>query len=375
MQVGSVKEIKRHEYRVGLTPSCVRAYVSAGHTGRVQKGGGIDAGYEDEEYLAAGAELCATAEEIWQKSDMLIKVKEPQAQEFPLMREGQILYTYLHLAAEEELTKQMLARNIKGVAYETVEPDDHSLPLLRPMSEIAGRMSIQEGARFLERPQGGRGVLLGGVPSVEKGRVAILGGGVVGTHAAKMAVGLGADVTILDVNIDRLNYLDDIFTGRVHLLYSNAAHLDQVLANSDLIVGAVLIHGAKAPHLIKRDDLKRMKKGSVIVDVAVDQGGCIETTHPTTHDDPVFTVDDVVHYCVANMPGGVSRTSTQALTTATLPYGLQIANKGLEDAARMSNAIARGINTYDGKLTYRGVADAFGIPYTHPGDVIDGVKI
>jgi alanine dehydrogenase len=375
MQVGSVKEIKRHEYRVGLTPSCVRAYVSAGHTVRVQKGSGIDAGYEDEEYLAAGAELCATAEEIWQKSDMLIKVKEPQAQEFPLMREGQILYTYLHLAAEEELTKQMLARNIKGVAYETVEPDDHSLPLLRPMSEIAGRMSIQEGARFLERPQGGRGVLLGGVPSVEKGRVAILGGGVVGTHAAKMAVGLGADVTILDVNIDRLNYLDDIFTGRVHLLYSNAAHLDQVLANSDLIVGAVLIHGAKAPHLIKRDDLKRMKKGSVIVDVAVDQGGCIETTHPTTHDDPVFTVDDVVHYCVANMPGGVSRTSTQALTTATLPYGLQIANKGLEDAARMSNAIARGINTYDGKLTYRGVADAFGIPYTHPGDVIDGVKI
>jgi alanine dehydrogenase len=375
MHVGSVKEIKRHEYRVGLTPSCVRAYVSAGHTVRVQKESGIDAGYEDDEYLAAGAELCATAEEIWQKSDMLIKVKEPQKQEFPLMREGQILYTYLHLAAEEELTKQMLARNVKGVAYETVEPDDHSLPLLRPMSEIAGRMSIQEGARFLERPQGGRGVLLGGVPSVEKGRVAILGGGVVGTHAAKMAVGLGADVTILDVNIDRLNYLDDIFTGRVHLLYSNAAHLDQVLANSDLIVGAVLIHGAKAPHLIKRDDLKRMKKGAVIVDVAVDQGGCIETTHATTHDDPVFTVDGVVHYCVANMPGGVSRTSTQALTTATLPYGLQIANRGLDDAARMNNAIARGINTYDGKLTYRGVADAFGMAYTHPGDVIDGVKI
>jgi alanine dehydrogenase len=375
MQVGSVKEIKRHEYRVGLTPSCVRAYVSAGHTVRVQKESGIDAGYEDDEYLAAGAELCASAEEIWQKSDMLIKVKEPQEQEFPLMREGQILYTYLHLAAEEELTKQMLARNVKGVAYETVEPDDHSLPLLRPMSEIAGRMSIQEGARFLERPQGGRGVLLGGVPSVEKGRVAILGGGVVGTHAAKMAVGLGADVTILDVNIDRLNYLDDIFTGRVHLLYSNAAHLEQVLTNSDLIVGAVLIHGAKAPHLIRRDDLKRMKKGAVIVDVAVDQGGCIETTHPTTHDDPVFTVDGVVHYCVANMPGGVSRTSTQALTTATLPYGLQIANKGLEEAARMNNAIARGINTYDGKLTYRGVADAFGMAYTHPGDVIDGVKI
>ena len=375
MHIGSVKEIKRHEYRVGLTPSCVRAYVAAGHTVRVQKASGVDAGYEDDEYIAAGATLCDTAEEIWQASDMVVKVKEPQPQEYPLMKEGQILYTYLHLAAEEGLTKAMLERNIKGVAYETVEPDDHSLPLLRPMSEIAGRMSIQEGARFLERPQGGRGVLLGGIPSVEKGKVAILGGGVVGTHAAKMAVGLGAEVTVLDVNIDRLNYLDDVFAGRIQLLYSNSAHLERVLKESDLIVGAVLIHGAKAPHLIRRSDLSRMKKGSVIVDVAVDQGGCIETTHPTTHDDPVFTVEGVVHYCVANMPGGVSRTSTQALTTATLPYGLQIANRGLEEAARGNNAIARGINTYDGKLTYRGVADAFGMTYTHAGDLIDGVTI
>tara|TARA_B100000614_G_scaffold234011_1_gene229702 strand:+ start:900 stop:2027 length:1128 start_codon:yes stop_codon:yes gene_type:complete len=375
MHIGSVKEIKRHEYRVGLTPSCVRAYVAAGHTVRVQKASGVDAGYEDEEYIAAGATLCDTAEEIWQASDMVVKVKEPQPQEYPLMKEGQILYTYLHLAAEEGLTKAMLERNIKGVAYETVEPDDHSLPLLRPMSEIAGRMSIQEGARFLERPQGGRGVLLGGIPSVEKGKVAILGGGVVGTHAAKMAVGLGAEVTVLDVNIDRLNYLDDVFAGRIQLLYSNSAHLERVLKESDLIVGAVLIHGAKAPHLIRRSDLSRMKKGSVIVDVAVDQGGCIETTHPTTHDDPVFTVEGVVHYCVANMPGGVSRTSTQALTTATLPYGLQIANRGLEEAARGNNAIARGINTYDGKLTYKGVADAFGMTYTHAGDLIDGVTI
>lgn len=359
MQVGSVKEIKRHEYRVGLTPSCVRAYVSAGHNVRVQKASGIDAGYEDDEYRAAGAELCDSAEEIWQKSDMLIKVKEPQEQEFPLMREGQILYTYLHLAAEEELTKQMLARNVKGVAYETVEPDDHSLPLLRPMSEIAGRMSIQEGARFLERPQGGRGVLLGGVPSVEKGRVAILGGGVVGTHAAKMAVGLGADVTILDVNIDRLNYLDDIFTGRVHLLYSNAAHLDQVLANSDLIVGAVLIHGAKAPHLIKRDDLKRMKKGAVIVDVAVDQGGCIETTRPTTHSEPTYIIDGVVHYCVANMPGAVGRTSSQGLCNATLPYVRQLARLGVEKFVERSPGHASALNVRQGRIVNPAVAEVF----------------
>jgi len=375
MQIGSVKEIKRHEYRVGLTPSCVRAYVNAGHTVRVQKASGIDAGYEDSEYKAAGGILCDTPEEIWEASDMVVKVKEPQPDEYPMMKEGQILYTYLHLAADEMLTKEMIQRKVKGVAYETVETDSRSLPLLRPMSEIAGRMSIQEGARFLERPQGGRGVLLGGIPSVEKGKVAILGGGVVGTHAAKMAVGLGADVTVLDVNIDRLNYLDDVFGGRVHLLYSNAAHLDLVLEESDLIVGAVLIPGAKAPHLIKKDDLRRMKKGSVLVDVAVDQGGCIETTHPTTHDDPVFTIDDVVHYCVANMPGGVSRTSTQALTTATLPYGLMIANNGIEDAARLKKEIARGINTYDGKVTYRGVADAFGMNYVHVGDVIDGVQV
>ncbi len=375
MQIGSVKEIKRHEYRVGLTPSCAKAYKTGGHTVRVQKKSGIDAGFEDEEYKQAGAILCDTAEEIWGASDMIVKVKEPQPDEYPMMKEGQILYTYLHLAADEMLTKEMVKRKVKGLAYETVEEDTRVLPLLRPMSEIAGRMSIQEGARFLERPQGGRGVLLGGIPSVEKGKVAILGGGVVGTHAAKMAVGLGADVTILDVNMDRLNYLDDVFSGRVHLLYSNLAHLDLVLEQSDLIVGAVLIPGAKAPHLIKKEDLHRMKKGSVIVDVAVDQGGCIETTRPTTHDDPVFVVDDVVHYCVANMPGGVSRTSTQALTTATLPFGLQIANRGFEDALRANVALARGLNTYDGKVTYRGVADAFGMNYVHPGDLIDGVAI
>lgn len=363
MQVGSVKEIKKHEYRVGLTPACVKAYTAAGHTVRVQKDCGLGAGYENDEYRAVGATICDTAAEVFEASDMIVKVKEPQKAEYDLMREGQIIYTYLHLAADEALTREMVKRGVTGVAYETVEPDNHTLPLLRPMSEIAGRLSIQEGARFLERPQGGRGVLLGGVPSVEKGRVTILGGGVVGTNAAKMAVGLGAQVSVLDVNIDRLGYLDDIFSGRINTLYSNRANIERALEESDLIVGAVLIHGAKAPHLITKEDLKMMKKGSVIVDVAVDQGGCIETTRATTHDDPVFVINDVVHYCVANMPGAVSRTSTQALTTVTLPYGLKLANLGFEEAVRSNSALARGVNTYSGKLTYQAVAEAFGLEY------------
>jgi alanine dehydrogenase len=370
MQVGCVKEIKRHEYRVGLTPGDVRAYTAAGHTVRIQAKSGIDAGFEDEEYKAAGAKVVADRKEIFDASDMIVKVKEPQPEEYDLFHEDQILYTYLHLAADEELTKELVKRKVKGVAYETVEKKDGSLPLLRPMSEIAGRMSIQEGARFLERPQGGRGVLLGGVPSVEKGKVAILGGGVVGTNAAKMAVGLGALVTILDINIDRLEYLDDVFSGRITTLYSSRANIEHVLDESDLVVGAVLVHGAKAPHLVSREDLKRMKRGSVIADVAVDQGGCLETTKPTTHDDPVFTVEEVVHYCVANMPGGVSRTSTQALTTATLPYGLSIANLGLEAAAKKDEAIAKGINTYGGKLTYPAVGEAFGMETTSINDLI-----
>lgn len=372
MQIGSVKEIKRHEYRIGLTPACVKSYVAAGHTVRIQKDGGLGAGFENEEYKTAGALICDTPEEIFQTSDMIVKVKEPQESEYELMRDGQIVYTYLHLAADEALTRDMVQRGVKGVAYETVEEANHTLPLLRPMSEIAGRLSVQEGARFLERPQGGRGVLLGGVPSVERGNVAILGGGVVGTNAAKMAVGLGANVTILDVNIDRLGYLDDIFQGRVTTLYSSRGNIEKILQESDLIIGAVLIPGAKAPHLITRDDLKLMKKRAVLVDVAVDQGGCIETTKPTTHDEPVFVIDDVVHYCVANMPGAVSRTSTQALTTATLPYGLQIANLGLETAAQRNHALARGINTYRNKLTYKAVADAFNMQYTHISDLIEG---
>lgn len=372
MQIGSVKEIKRHEYRIGLTPGCVKSYVAAGHTVRIEKDGGLGAGFENDEYEAAGAILCNTPDEIFKKSDMIVKVKEPQKSEYEMMRDGQIMYTYLHLAADEELTRAMVQRGVKGVAYETVEEENHTLPLLRPMSEIAGRLSVQEGARFLERPQGGRGVLLGGVPSVERGKVAVLGGGVVGTNAAKMAVGLGANVTILDVNIDRLGYLDDIFQGRVTTLYSSRGNIEHILQESDLIIGAVLIPGAKAPHLINRQDLKLMKKGSVLVDVAVDQGGCIETTHPTTHDDPIFVIDDVVHYCVANMPGAVSRTSTQALTTATLRYGLQIANLGLESAVRRSRALARGVNTYANRLTYKAVADAFNMQYTHVSDLIEG---
>jgi len=375
MTIGSTKEIKRHEYRVGLTPSCVRAYTSAGHVVRIEKGAGVDAGYDDSEYALAGAILCDGPEEIFAASDMIVKVKEPQPSEYELIRPGQIIYTYLHLAANEDLTRAMLERGARGVAYETIEPERHTLPLLRPMSEIAGRMSIQEGARFLERPQGGRGVLLGGVPSVEKGKVGIIGGGVVGTNAAKMALGLGAQVTILDINIDRLEYLDDIFNGAITTLYPSAAHMEQVLQESDLVIGAVLVHGAKAPHLVSREDLKRMKRGSVIVDVAVDQGGCLETTRPTTHDDPIYVVEEVVHYCVANMPGAVSRTATQALTTATLPYGLTIAEAGIEDAARRNIAIARGVNTWDGTLTYPAVAQAFGLDHTALPEIIQGAKI
>jgi len=364
MKVGSVKEIKRHEYRVGLTPSCVKAYVAAGHSVLIEKGAGVNAGFPDDEYVQAGAKIAADRKEVFDACDMIVKVKEPQPEEWELFHPGQILFTYLHLAAEQALTEGLLKTGIKGVAYETIETENRQLPLLKPMSEIAGRLSVQEGAKFLERSFGGRGVLLGGVPGVEKGKVGILGGGVVGTNAAKMAVGLGAQVTILDIDVNRLEYLDDIFGGRLNTLYSNTANIEKVIRESDLLIGAVLIPGAKAPHLVKRDDLKKMKKGAVIVDVAVDQGGCVETTKPTTHDEPTFTIDDVVHYCVANMPGAVARTSTLALTSATLRYGLQIANKGLEFAARDNKEIALGINLYDGKLTYKAVAEAFDMKYT-----------
>ncbi len=370
MIIGCAKEIKTHEYRVGLTPPDVKNYVSRGHTVFIENNAGMGAGFENDEYIKAGALIQNDTKKLFDECEMIVKVKEPQPSELELFHEGQILYTYLHLAADEAQTQKLLQKKVKAIAYETIEVNG-KLPCLTPMSEIAGRLSIQEGAKYLEKPFGGRGVLLGGVPGVQRGKIAILGAGIVGTNAAKMAVGLGADVTILDINGDRLAYLDDIFGPRLATLYSTENNIETVLRESDLIIGAVLIHGAKAPHLIRRDQLKHMKKGAVIVDVAVDQGGCVETTKPTTHDNPVYTVNDVVHYCVANMPGAVALTSTLALTSTTLKYGLIIAEKGVEEAARLSNAVRTGINTYDGKLVYKAVADSFGIEYTELDSIID----
>jgi len=363
MIVAVAKEIKTHEYRVGLTPDNARAYIKRGHTVLVEQNAGAPSGYPDAEYTAAGAEIVADKKALFDRADMIIKVKEPQPSEYELFHEGQILYTYLHLAADRPQTEALMKKKVKAVAYETIN-ENGKLPCLNPMSEIAGRLSVQEGARFLEKPQGGRGVLLGGVPGVSRGKVAVIGGGVVGTNAAKMAVGLGAEVSILDINAERLGYLDDIFHGQVTTLYSTEENIHKAIRESDLVIGAVLIPGAKAPHLIREADLKEMKPGSVIVDVAVDQGGCFETTHPTTHDDPVFTIDGVVHYCVANMPGAVALTSTQALTGTTLKYGLMIADLGLEETVCRSEALAMGVNTYGGHLTCQRVAQAWELPYT-----------
>ncbi len=363
MKIGCVKEIKKHEYRVGLTPSCVKSYVNRGHQVFIQKSAGVAAGFPDSEYENAGACIEDERQAIFDKCDMIVKVKEPLPEEYDLFQEGQILYTYLHLAASQELTEAMLRRKVKGVAYETIEETPGYLPCLKPMSEIAGRLSIQEGAKYLEKTYGGRGILLGGVPGVRRGKIAIIGGGIVGTNACKIAVGIGADVTLLDIDSNRLAYLDDIFGSRINTLYSTDSNIEEILKESDLVVGAVLLTGAKAPNLIRREHLSMMKPGAVIVDVAVDQGGCCETTRPTTHDDPVYVVDDVVHYCVANMPGVVALSSTNALTSTTLPYGLKIAEKGLEEACKVSPSIAKGVNTYDGKCTYKGVADAFNMEY------------
>jgi alanine dehydrogenase len=364
MIVAVAKEIKTHEYRVGLTPDNVKAYVKKGHQVLVEKDAGESSGFSDLEYSHAGAKIVGDKKELFDRADMIVKVKEPLSSEYDLFHEGQILYTYLHLAADKAQTKALMKKKVKAIAYETIE-EDKRLPCLNPMSEIAGRLSVQEGARFMEKPQGGRGVLLGGVPGVSRGKVAVLGGGVVGTNAAKMAVGLGAEVTILDIDVERLAYLDDIFHGQVTTLYSTEQNIQKVLRESDLVIGAVLIPGAKAPHLIKKADLKGMKPGAVIVDVAVDQGGCFETTKPTTHDDPVFVIDGVVHYCVANMPGAVAMTSTQALTGATLKYGLMIADLGAEEAVRRSSALKMGVNTYGGHLTCEKVAQAWDLPFTH----------
>ncbi len=363
MKIGCVREIKKHEYRVGLTPSDVKSYVSRGHQVVIQQNAGEAAGFPDEEYLASGAVLEADRKKIFDDCEMIVKVKEPLPEEYDLFHRDQILFTYLHLAADRALTEAMLKAGIKGVAYETIETPDKQLPCLQPMSEIAGRLAVQEGAKFLEKTFGGRGVLLGGVPGVERGKVGIIGGGVVGTNACKIATGMGADVTILDISARRLAYLDDIFGSRITALYSTDANIEKVLRESDLIIGAVLLPGAKAPTLVNRGHLQLMKKGAVIVDVAVDQGGCVETIKATTHDEPVYVIDGIVHYGVANMPGAVALTSTKALTSATLPYGLKIAEMGLEKAAQQSEAIKLGINVYCGNLVYENVSKAFDMPY------------
>lgn len=364
MNIGCVREIKNQEYRVGMTPDNVKSYVSAGHAVYIEKSAGEGSGFSDEEYSAAGAALCESAKEVWDKSDMVIKVKEPLSEEYQYFRKDLVLYTYFHLAADEKLTDVLLESGVTSVAYETLIEKNGSIPLLAPMSQIAGRLSIQEGAKYLEKPFGGKGVLLSGVPGTPKAKVVILGAGSVGTNACKTAVGIGADVTILDINLERLAYLDDIFGARIQTLYSTDAAIEKAVADADLVIGAVLIPGKAAPKLMKKEYLKNMKPGSVIVDVAVDQGGCCETTKVTYHDDPVYTVDGVVHYCVGNMPGAVPRTSTIALTNATLKYGLEIAGKGLEEACRENEVIYSAVNTYDGKLTCKNVADSFGKEYT-----------
>ncbi len=365
MKVGCVKEIKNNEFRVGLTPSCVVSYVNAGHEVYIEKGAGIGSGFTDAEYEDAGAKLVDEAKDVWATVDMMVKVKEPLPEEYPLFKEGLILYTYLHLAADKQQTDALLAGKVKAVAYETLVEKNGTLPLLAPMSQIAGRLSIQEGAKYLEKIHGGSGVLLAGVPGTPKAKIVILGGGNVGMNACKIAVGIGAEVSILDINLQRLEYLDDIFGSRIQTLVSNDANIEREVKTADVVIGSVLIPGKAAPKLFKKKYLKEMKPGSVFVDVAVDQGGCGESTRVTYHDDPIFIEDGVVHYCVGNMPGAVPRTSTIALTNATLRYGLQIANKGLEEACKENDVIYSGINTYDGKLTCKNVADSFeGYEYT-----------
>lgn len=364
MRIGCVKEIKKQEYRVGMTPDNAGSYVNAGHEVYVESGLGVGSGFPDSEYEEAGARIMGTAKEVWDISEMMVKVKEPLPEEYPLFHEGLILYTYLHLAADKPLTEALLESGVKGVAYETLMERDKSLPLLAPMSQIAGRLSVQEGAKYLEKMYGGEGVLLAGVPGTPKADIVIIGGGSVGTNACKIAAGMGANVTIMDVNTQRLQYLDDIFGARIQTLVSNDRNIEKALRNADLVIGCVLIPGKAAPKVIKKKYLQQMKKGAVIVDVAVDQGGCCETTKMTYHNDPIYTVDGVVHYCVGNMPGAVPRTSTIALTNATLRYGLEIAKNGLEEACRENEVIYSAVNTYQGKVTYQNVALSLGMEYT-----------
>lgn len=364
MIIGLPKEIKDNEYRVGLTPAGVRALTDAAHSVIVEQSAGEGSGFNDALYQKAGAQIIASADDVWAQAEMIVKVKEPIEPEYKRMREGQLLFTYLHLAPDTKLTSQLLERKVTGVAYETITDRRGSLPLLTPMSEVAGRMAIQVGAHFLEKMSGGAGILLGGVPGVPAARVVIIGGGVVGTNAAKIAVGMGAHVTIIDNNLDRLRELDDIFLSKISTLASSAYMIHDAISTADLIVGAVLVPGAAAPRLVTRNMLKDVPNGAVIVDVAVDQGGCIETTHPTTHSDPTYYVEGVLHYCVANMPGAVPRTSTFALTNATLPYALKLANLGFLNAITSDPGLKEGVNTYAGHCTYEAVATAQGLQYT-----------
>ena len=364
MKIGVPKEIKNHEYRVGLIPAGVREYVRHGHEVFVESGAGEGSAITDEDYVAAGAKILPSAMEVWTSAQMIVKVKEPLASEYELMQPHQIIYTYFHLAAVPALAEVLLEKQIAAVAYETIQLPDGRLPLLEPMSEVAGRMAIQVGARCLEREHGGKGILLGGVPGVGRARVVILGGGVVGTNAAKMAVGMGAQVTIIDLNLYRLRYLDDIFGSRIQTMHSNMETIASRVETADLVIGGVLIPGAKAPNLVTREMIASMSEGSVVVDVSVDQGGCIETCYPTTHEDPTYVVDGVVHYCVANMPGAVARTSTFALNNTTLTYGVAIANKGLDRAVLEDLCLQLGVNTYAGEVVYQAVADALDRPYT-----------
>ncbi|HET8529436.1 MAG TPA: alanine dehydrogenase [Gaiellaceae bacterium] len=369
MRIGVAREIKTDEYRVALTPAGARELVQRGHEVVVEAGAGEGSSMPDVDYERAGARI-ASVDEVWSGAELLLKVKEPVEPEYARLREDLVLFTYLHIAADEPLTRALVDSGIKAVAYETVETEDRRLPLLAPMSEIAGRLASQAGAYFLEKPLGGRGLLLGGVPGVQPGKVLVLGGGVVGYNAAVIAIGLGAQVTILDKSIDRMRYLDEILSGRVSTVMSSTLQIESTIGEADLVIGAVLVPGARAPKLVTREMLGGMKKGAVIVDVAIDQGGCVETAHPTTHSDPVYEVDGVTHYCVANMPGGVPITSTKALTNATLPYVEAIAEHGLEEAVRRDRALALGVNVLEGRITYEPVAEAHGLDYTPLGELL-----
>ena len=370
MKIGVPKEIKTNENRIALVPAGAEALIAAGHQVLVEKGAGLGSGLADDAYTSVGAKIGKDAATVWKDSDMIMKVKEPIETEWKHMKTGQVIFTYFHFAADEKLTRAHMKSGATCIAYETVELPSRELPLLTPMSEVAGRMAVQEGAKYLEKLYGGRGVLLGGVPGVAPAKVVILGGGIVGINAAKMAAGMGARVVILDISLERLRYLSDVMPGNVSLIHSNRHNILDAIATADLVVGGVLIPGAKAPRLIRREDLKKMQPGSVIVDVAIDQGGCVETIKATTHENPTYVVDGVIHYGVANMPGGVPRTSTLALTNATLPYALQLANKGWKQALKDSLALRKGLNMIDGKVTYPGVAEAFGLELHDPASFL-----